>query len=221
MSWSSAITDVRTLISDGATDKLRYRKEIFGNIDGSNVTFKTFEMRRITNFTTAAGTTLGVFDVTTATKLTVTSDDVESGELVVSSAPPAGDSIRATYYVQWFNDAEIIQFLATASEWIQGTDDYTTIANNLQPAAKHFAAGSAYQKLSLRFAQNLAEQFQLYDAPDQKRFDPISVYDKLAKGMFKLAFELRDDTYKNRQGQALAPLFGTVKGRMKDVPPNS
>ncbi len=217
MSWSTAVADVRILLSDGAADKLRYRKEVFGNIDGSNRVFKTFEARRITALVGAAAP-VGVYG--DGTLLPVTSEDLESGEFTITTAPVAGVMLRATYYIQWFNDSEIQQFLTTASEWIGGSDDWTQIGNALWPAAKHYAAATAYQKLAIKFASNLAEQFQLYDAPDQKRFDPIKAYTAMAASMFKLANTLRDDTYKNRQGRGLAPVWGTVRGRTKDVPPN-
>ena len=217
MSWSTAVSDVRVVLSDGPTDKLRYRKAILGNIDGSNKTFKTFENRRVTNFTTSSAP-LGVYDA--GTLVTVSTDDLESGEFTLVTAPNPGDSVRCTYYVQWFNDSEIQQFLTTASEWITGADDWTQIGNALWPAAKTFSAATAYQKLVTRFATNLAETYQLYDAPDEKRFDPIKTYSDISEKMFKLAFELRDDVYKNRQGQALAPISGTVRGRVRDVPPN-
>ncbi len=218
MSWSTAVADVRILLSDGATDKLRYRKEVFGNIDGANKVFKTFENRRITTLVGAAAP-VGVY--VDGTLQTVDSEDLESGEFTVHTAPAAGSTLRASYYVQWFNDTEIQQFLNSASEWISGADDWTILGNGLWPAAKHYAAATAYQKLSIKFASNLSEQFQLYDAPDQKRFDPIKTYNAMAESMFKLANSLRDDVYKNRKGQALAPIWGTVRGRTRDVPPNS
>jgi hypothetical protein len=215
--WQTANTDVRTLMSDGPLDKLRWRKKLLGQIDGTNTTFKTFEARRITALVTATAP-LGVY-VNNAI-VTVSSEDMESGELYLASAPAPGASVHASYYVQWFDDSEIVQFLVSASEWITGIDDYTSIPNNQWPCAKTYAAAAAYQKLSIKFATNLAETYQLYDAPDEKRFDPVKVYSDMATKMFKLAFELRDDTYKNRQGQALAPIFATRRGRVKDVAPN-
>ncbi len=220
--WTTANADVRTFLSDGATDKLRYRKKLMGQIDGVNTTFKTFEARRITALVGATAP-LGVYvnaPSSSPALVTVTSEDLESGELYLAAAPAAGSGVHATYYIQWFDDAEIVQFLTSASEWITGIDDYTSIPNNQWPCAKTYAGAVAYQKLSIKFATNLAETYQLYDAPDQKRFDPVKVYSEMSEKMFKLAFELRDDTYKNRQGQALAPLFGTIRGRVKDVAPN-
>lgn len=218
MSWTTAVADVRTLLSDGATDKFRWRKKILGQADGTNKVFKTFEMRRISTLVSASGAPLGVFvnDVLA----TVDSEDLESGEFTIHTAPVDGDSIRASYYVQWFDDSEIQQFLVTATEWITGVDDYTQIPQGLWPAAKTYSGAQAYQKLVLRFAQNIAETYQLFDAPDQKRFDPIKTYSEIADKMFKLAFELRDDVYKNRKGQALAPIARTIRGRVRDVAPN-
>lgn len=217
MSWSTAIADVRTLISDGPTDKLRYRKDVFGQRDGSNKVFKTQETRRVSAFVGAVAP-LGVY--LNQALATIDSEDLESGEFYFHTAPAQGDTIGATYYVQWFDDSEITQFLTTSSEWISGADDWTQLDNGLFPAAKHYAAASAYQKLAIKFAANLAETFQLYDSPDGKRFDPIKMYNDMAAQMFKLAFELRDDVYKDRKGQAKAPIWGTVRGRTRDVPPN-
>ncbi len=220
MSWTTAVADVRTFLSDGPLDKLRYRKEVFGNIDGTNTTFKTFEVRRLTAFNTTLTAPLGVY-VNNVLQGAAVSDDLESGEFTLSVAPAPGVFLRATYYVQWFDDAEIQQFLTTAAEWITGADDWTQIANALYPAAKHWAAAMSYQKLVSRYSANAAEAYQLYDAPDQKRFDPIKVWGQESERLYKLAFELRDDVYKDRQGQAKAPLWGVARGRVKDVPPNS
>lgn len=217
MSWTTANSDVRILLSDGPTDKLRYRKKLIGEVDGINIIFKSFEARRISSFVGSVAP-LGIY-VNNAI-VTVVADDIESGECSVSIAPVAGATVRATYYVQWFDDNEVNQFLTSASEWIGYGDDWTQLPNNLWPAAKQYAAASGYQKLSIRFATNLAETYQLYDAPDQKRFDPIKTYSAMATSMFKLAFELRDDVYENRQGQAKAPIARTLRGRVRDVPPN-
>lgn len=216
--WQTAVADVRTLLSDGPTDKLRYRKGLLGQADGTNRVFKTFEARRISTFVGATAP-IGVYDNNAA--VVVVSEDLESGEFTLENAPLEGDTLNATYYCQWFDDSEIIQFLTTASEWIGLGDDYTSIPNNLEPAAKHYSAAEAYAKLSMKFAANLAETYQLSDAPDQKRFDPVKAYASMSETFFKLAFELRDDVYKDRQGQAKAPIGRTLRGRVRDVPPNS
>lgn len=217
MSWTTSVTDVRKILSDGSTDKLCYRKQVIGVLNSSNVSFKSFEIRRVSSFV-AATAPIGVYKNGVA--VTVSADDLPSGEFTLAAAPADGDSLRATYYVQWFNDDELQQFLVGAGQWIGVGDDYTQISENLRPAAKEYAAALAYQKLVARFALNLSETYQLYDAPDQKRFDPIQAYMKISESKMKLAFQLRDDVYKNRQGRALAPLSGVISGRVPDVPPD-
>ncbi len=218
MTWDlpTAIADCRKILSDGPTDKLRYRKKVLGQANGTNKTFKTFEMRRITPL---VGATAPAGIYVNNVLSVVTSEDLESGEFSVSAACNDGDLIVGTYYVQWFNDDEITQFLTSAAQWISSQDDPTIIGMDLRPAAKAFVASEAYQKLALRFAENLAETYQLYDAPDGKRFDPVSAYNKMAAAKLKMAFELRDDVYKDRKGQAKAPRFATISGRTKDVFP--
>ncbi len=214
---ATAISDCRKLLSDGPTDKLRYRKKVIGQADGSNKVFKTFEMRRVTALVGAVAPA-GVY--VNNTLATVDSEDLATGEFTIHTAPVDGDQINATYNLQWFNDDEIIQFLTSASQWITSADDYTAITNDLRPAAKAYVAAEAYGKLSLRFAENIAETYQLYDVPDGKRFDPVTQYAKMAADKLKMAFELRDDVYKDRKGQAKAPRFVTISGRVRDVPPN-
>lgn len=217
MSWDTALSELRMVLSDGPTDKLRYRKMVIGQIDGSNTTFKTFEMRRVSTFVGAVAPA-GVY-VNNAL-VTTEGEDLESGEFTLAAPPNEGDSIVATYYYQWFIDAELTEFLNQSAAFINNTTDFTAIDPSFQPAAKEYAAGLAYQKLAAKFAENLAEVFQLQDAPDQKRFNPVTAYMGIAEKKFKLAFELRDDVYTGRKGQAGAPRSATIRGHVKDVAPN-
>lgn len=218
MSWDTAVADVRTILSDGAIDKLRWSKKIMGPQNGSNLIFKTFEDRRLSTFVGATGAPTGVFknDVIAV----VTAEDLTTGQFTLQTAPANGDTIRATYYLQWFTDDEVQQFLKTATEWIQSSDDYTQLPQALWPAAKYYASACAYQKLVLKFSTNLAETYQLFDAPEKGRFDPVATYAKIAKDLFKQATDLRDDVYGGRKGQAKAPIGRAIRGRVKDVPPN-
>lgn len=218
MEWDlpTSINDCRITISDGPTDKLRYRKQVIGQVDGVNLIYKTFEMRRVSPF---VGATQPIGIYVNDAPVAVTSEDLASGEVYLTVPPNEGDRVRGTYYVQWYTDAEMTQFLVSAAEWILSIDDSTQITMDLRPAAKAYVAHQAYKKVALRFAENLAETYQLFDAPDGKRFDPVSAYNKMANDELKNAFELRDDVYKDRKGQAKAPRFGTISGRTRDVAP--
>lgn len=214
MSWTTAKDELRALVSDGPTDRLRHRKKVLGTMDGVNVVFKTLEFRRITNFTTAASPE-GVYvnGVTAA----VSTDFPAIGEFTLTTAPVDGDVVEATYFSQWFLDSELDVFLTSAAQWLL-IDDVTNVPTGLRPAALHYAAQEAYMKLSIKWAEFLSEQYRTEDAPKEGAFDVVDKYQKAATGMHKKSFDLRNDYY-TRSGQALQPLYGAVLGRVSDSTP--
>lgn len=218
MTWTNPTLDLRTLLSDGTADKHRYRKRVFGEINGTNKSFKTFEFRRVTDFTTATSP-LGIWkDGVYQGSAAVTSDNIETGDFVLVTAPADGSVLEASYYIQWFTDTEITNFLRLASNWLSLGDDYTVIGSGLRPACLKYAAAEAYQKLSLRWAEHLSENFLLNDAPDEKRMAVVEAYRKQALDYRKEAETVRDDYY-SRSGQQKQPLFATSVGRVTDNVP--
>jgi len=215
--WTNAVIDCRKTLSDQDNDKLLYQKKVIGQMqDGVNKTFKTFETRRVSSFLTPVYP-CGVY--VNNVLAVVTQEDLISGQFELDVAPGNSDSVVATYYVQWFLDEELEEFLATASIWCGFTEDYLTLPDTFRPAAKEYVAFLAYQKLVSKMAVNLAETYQLYDAPDEKRFNPVDMYMKISKVKYDLAVKLRDDVY-TRKGQAQAPRSKTLVGTVRDVPPN-
>lgn len=221
MSWTTAISDLRTKLSDNSKDRLRAYKRVFGDINGTNTVFKTFEFRRITNFTVAANY-LGVYKngVRLNPSTDITDDDLETGYFVLARAPVAGDVIECTYYSQYFIDSELISFLRLATNFIAGGDDYTQVIGGLQTAVLAYAAAEAYQKLALRFADTFSDTYKMQDLPDGEREKVIISFKKSSEDARAEAKKLRDDYYENRQGQALAPLWGNNLGNVIDVAPN-
>lgn len=219
MSWTTALSDLRVKLSDGPTDKLRAYKKVFGRLDGSNKLFKTFEYRRLTNFTTAAAP-LGVYknDVILATSVIAT-DDPATGFFSLTTAPADGDVLECAYYAQWFLDTELQEFLRIATDWCLGFDDWTGAPNGLFQAILNYASAEAYQKLSIRWAEHTSESFRLEDAPDPKNFSIVKQYSDTSIALRKEATVLRDDYY-TRKGQSKAPAFGILKGRVRDVAPS-
>lgn len=216
MSWTTAISDIRMLMSDGPTDKLRYRKRVMGFQNGTNLNFKTFEFRRVTDLTTATAP-LGVYVDELA--VAVSADDLAIGEFTLAVAPTDGQTLRSTYYIQWFNDDELTEFLTSACETLGFGSDFTQIAEDFRPSAKYYAAGNGYQKLAMYYAMNASEIYQLEDSPVDKQFAPADRFQKLAGQMFDYAIKLRDDVY-TRKGQALAPRHQTIVGTVPRVAPN-
>lgn len=214
MSWTTALEDIRRLLSDGSTDKLRHRKRVFGTIDGTNLVFKTLEFRRVTDFTTAASPE-GVY--VDGSAVAVALDNPEVGEFTLSTAPLDGSVVEATYYSQWFTDQELDGFLQDAAYWLNlGTA--INIPPGLRPAALHYAAQEAYLKLALRWTERLSETYRLEDAPGDDTFAVVDKYRAIAMDMHKKSMQLRDDYY-SRSGQNKAPSFQSIAGRVVDPVP--
>lgn len=217
MSWTSAVSDLRTELSDGPTDKLRAFKTVFGTPNGVNTIFKTFEFRRLTDFSsTATAYPLGLYlNGARLAASAVTQDDPDTGYFTAASAYDDSALLTATYYIQWFKDTELQQFLTESAQWIASTTDYTAIGDGLVPAALKYACHVAYTKLALRQSENILETYRLQSAPDDRRFDIVKAYQDAAKQYLETATQLRDDFY-TRKGQFKAPLFGSISGNIKN-----
>lgn len=216
MSWLTSITDIRSLLSDQSNDKFSFRKKVFGVQDGSNKTFKTFEIRRVTDFTSASS---GVGVYVNSNYTGVASDDPVTGEFTLLNAPTQKDRIEASYYHQWFNDSQLDSFLRFSSNYIGQGDSYSDTPEGLRPVVLKFATSEAYQELSVRFARMLSEQFRIEDLPKEAIHAAIDSYNKMAENYRDSAEKLLKNFY-TRQGQNFAPLFGFVKGKARDVAPN-
>lgn len=222
MAWTTAVSDLRIVLNDGPTDKLYHRKKVFGDIDGNNTAFKTFEFRRVTDFT-EADAPLGVYiDGVRQDPGQIADDDLISGEFNLVSAPTQNSTdasvVECTYYVQWFLDSELASFLTFANDWLGVNADYSEITLGLRPAAKKYAEYEAYRKLSLKYAQKLSETYRLEDGEDDKRMEIVKAYQDAAQSAYKDAVKQRDDFY-SRQGQSNAPLFVTNRGTVKETTP--
>lgn len=218
MAWTTALPELRDLLNDGDTDKLRSRKRLIGIFNGSNVNFKTFEFRRVTNFTTDSTWPLGVFKNNNSTPETVDADDPASGSLKLHTAPVDGDILEASYYVRYFIDSELTIFLTNAMRWLKSTDDFTLLDQGLWPCALKYAAAEAYQKLIQRNMENASATYRTEDAPDDKKGPEVDQFSKLCKQFRDEALKLRDEFY-TRQGQSQQPLWSNNYGNVSDVAP--
>lgn len=217
MSWTTAVADLRVHLSDGPTDKLSYRKRVIGQINGANLIFKTFEYRRLTNLTTAVAPA-GVYK--DGVLVTVSADNLTSGEFTLAVAPTDGQVLEATYYSQWFEDTDLTVFLTQAANWSSLAGDYTNAPPGLQPALLDYCGHLGYRKLALFWARSISETFMFQDAPQKDRYAVVDSYTRLAADFEKRATQLRNDFYA-RQGQNLQPLFVSIQGNVRDVPPRS
>lgn len=220
MGWvdsPTAILALRSLIFDGPTDKICSNKKVIGAIDGVNTLFKTFEYRRLTDFTTVAAP-LGVY--VNSVQTTAASDDKMSGTFTLTVPPTTTtrDVVTASYYYQWFFDADLDVFLQNASSWLGFGLVYTNIPDGLNVAALRFAAQEAYEAAAMKYSTRLSETYKLEDAPSEEILKSVSAFKDMADSFMDKATKLRDDFY-TRQGQSLAPNFAFSLGRVRDPSP--
>lgn len=227
MSWTTAASDLRTMLSDNAKDKHCYRKKVLGDANGTNTRFKTMEFRRIQNFKQTdnlqpdfAAPPLGVWkNGVLLTPADFADDYPPLGDFTLTTAPENTDTLEASYFAQWFNDEEIIQFLRISCNWLALGDDYTTaVGPGLRPAALKYAAAEAYQKLASRWSQMLSEQFLMQDAQEKGRFQIVDAWMKAADQNRKEAYKSRDDFY-SRSGQQNVPYASSIQGSVPNPVP--
>ncbi len=215
-SWITSVAELRSKLNDGPTDKLRYFKKLIGSVDGSNKFFKSFEFRRITDFSTPPAAPLGVY--VNNSIVGVASDSPEIGMVTLSAAPAARSRVEAVYYIQFFTDAELNEFVTEASNWLGQGDDVTNTPGGLKPAIQAYATAEAYQKMANKEMENLSDTYRFEDSPDPDKETAMDKFQLMAESSRKEAIQMRDDHYK-RQGQSNAPLWGNAgKGTRRVVP---
>jgi hypothetical protein len=223
MGWADAATAyiaLRNLIKDNDQDKICSTKAVLGELNGSNKTFKTFEYRRLTDFSsTATAWPLGIYQNGTMLPSSgVSRDDPDSGTFELTTAPTDRDSIRASYYYHWFTDAELESFLQNACTWLGFGTNYLNLVDGLNAAALRFAAQEAYVAAAMKYSTRMSEVYKLEDAPSEEILKALDAFRGMAKDFMKSAEGLRDDYY-TRQGQPKAPNFGFALGQVTDPQP--
>lgn len=226
--WTTAIQDLRDVLNDNPLNRYCYRKKCLGQIDGANTSFKTFEFRRITNFTDSvlSAAPLGVYVAgVRILPANISFDDTNSGEFTLAMAPdpnPAGGNaqnvVQATYYYQWFLDPELTTFLTKASQAIQTGDDFTNVPPGLQAAVLDYAAHLGLGMQAMRWAQRASETFNLEDAPKKEALGVADTFMSLSKTFYATAIKKRDDYY-TKAGQAGAATFKSSWGVVGGVTP--
>lgn len=201
MTWTTAKAELRKLISDDSTDKRTIKKECIGLVNGTNKQFITFDYRRTTDFTAVNPFPLGVF--VDGVSVAVTLDDPASGVFELAVAPALNKKVEATYFSQWFLDANLDQYLKDSALFCRAAD-VDTISPQLRHAALKYAAAEAYQFLSLFWARQTSEAFKLNDAMEKDRFALVKSYADMAKTFRSEATVVRDDFYE-RSGTQKSP----------------
>lgn len=218
MSWTTAITELRSVLNDTEASKFRFRKKVYGRIDGVNATFKTFEFRRITDFSTEIQPKLGIFvDGVRLLNTAVNADNPDTGDFILNVAPLVTvKQIEASYYSEWFLDTELSTYLGSAGRWA-AFPDYTVAPPGLQSAILQYAGSEAYKMLALKFAELESEQYRAEDSENPRTKPASERYAAMAQTMFKQAMTEVKFFYDKRQGQSDQASFATVRGRVRNV----
>lgn len=217
--YQTGVTDLRTLLSDQGDDRYTYRHRCFGKVDSANLSFKTFFRRRVTDFTQALTGGEGVYVADVQVPATgVSSDNTSTGEFVLVVPPADGQVVEATYFYQWFNDAELDVFLQVASRWLTGTNDYTTTLPALIDGLLKYAAAEAYMKMAQRWRTYMSQEYKVQDAPKDSPTYNTNDFKLLSESFRQQALDSRTEYMQTRQGRALQPLFGSIAGRIRNLP---
>lgn len=220
MSYLTGVLDLRILLSDQGDDRYVYRHHCFGTLDGSNLNFKTFYRRRVTDFSQPATGGPGLYvDNVLVGFASITSDNTETGEFVfaASAAPGPSDTLEASYYYHWFEDNELQTFLTIASRWLTGSTDFTTTADPLVDALVKYAASQAYTKMAQKWRTYMSQDYRVEDAPKDSPTYNTNDFLQLAKYFRAEALASRTEFFATRQGRALQPLFGSIRGRVRSL----
>jgi len=193
MAWTGvdARDQLRRLISDGPTDRRAFQKKIFGAVDGANSAYKAFETRLV------SGTVVVYVD---GVSVAVAEDDLIAGEFSILPAPIAGATVRASYYWQYFLDAELDQFIEYGALKcglsIPVSDTIVTIVtDSLRPPVVHYAASDAFEKMAIRTTLSNLEQYALEDIRVADTENLKAHYMAMAIKMRDEARQMRDDVY--------------------------
>lgn len=214
MSYQNAILELRQIIADTASNKRTSGKRLIGNVDGVNKVFTTYDKRIV-------ATTLQVFEGDTQLNKGFSLDDAIAGQISFTNAPAVQTVLTATYYWQWWLDAEVINFLNKGAETCGIVDPNANVAPPLKPsdqayllvpgglkaavlkiaASYAFDAIAAYMFARRHSSEYLVEQ----DGNDDEGYSKlIDSCNKMSASNLKNGMLLRDDFYKS-QGRQYKP----------------
>lgn len=211
--WANNLSDLRSFLNDNATDKLKFMKACIGRRDGANRVFKTLEFRRLTNLQTTTQPGLGVY--VDGTPVTVDSDNPDIGVFTLHAAPGNQQHVEASYYIQWFTDSELTQFIGNASQSLGLTSDPTQVPEGLQPAALNYAAAAGYMKIAAKMAEKLSSTYKAEDPSGAPEMTEVDTFRKLSESCAKQAKELRD-SYWAKSGRQNAVAHSSISGSVRE-----
>ena len=167
---SSAISSLRSLLGDNATDKFEFKVDVFPTPDGVTTRFFVGQTRLVEGTLQAyINRLLAVTGVGTSGVVDIA---YEKGSFDLGTAPSGHMNVQASFYYQWFTDAELTSFLTAAAN-ILNVEFITdpSLAIGVRGAALDFACYYAYMKKAAEYADSLTAQAAGYQF-DQSKSHP-------------------------------------------------
>lgn len=216
---TQARVSLRVLIGDDENSKYSHKKKVYGKINGTNKVFRTFNVKRITDFTKANQFPVGIYlNNSLIPSSQVVKDDVISGEFELSIAPGVNDVLEASYYYQDFLDDELDGFLKNSSFWLGYDGTIASVPNGLLPALLHYSAHEAFMRMSHLTMRRLSDVYKSEDQINEEERKQSSFYFEMSERFLEMAIELRNSFYSGK-GQENKPSFSIIRGRHRNVEP--
>lgn len=142
---TSALSSLRSLLGDGPSDKFEFKADVYPTPDTVTTRFFVGQTRLVdgTLKVYLNGQELapsGVVDINTM-----------RGEFALPTAPSG--TLQASFYYQWFTDAELMEFLTDAASLLNRSGISDDFEVGLRPALLQFACYNAYMRKAAEFAE--------------------------------------------------------------------
>lgn len=163
-SWDllSAVSSLRSLLGDNATDKAEYKADCQPSPDGVTKRFFVGQPRVVVG-------SLSVYLSGVEAAVSGT-PDYPRGTFDLEAAPSGSIQVQASYNYQWFTDAELEEFLnagAAAMLGFESVDD-PNIVVMIRPALLDFACYYAYMRKAAEWADAVSASAGGYSVDQSK-----------------------------------------------------
>lgn len=166
---SSAINSLRSLLGDNLRDKFEFKADVFPTPNGLATRFFVGQTRVDAD---SLQVYLAGVQAPSGGPSGVVALDAERGTFDLGIAPSGSVEVQASFFYQWFTDAELTVFLHTAAGIVgmeQADDEALPIG--VRSAVLDFSAYYAYMKKAAEHADSLVATAAGYTA-DQSKSHP-------------------------------------------------
>lgn len=143
---TSAIASLRSLLGDGPADKFEFKAPVYPTPDSVTTRFFVGQTRLV------AGSLEVYHNGMQVDPSGVTDIDTAKGSFTRVPAPSG--EVLASFYYQWFTDAELVEFLNEATTMLSLSETVSgDFAIGLRPTLMQFACYNAYMRKAAEFAE--------------------------------------------------------------------